>query len=193
MQGRVALLQFVPITLKALKPKETDFEPQTLGEHVRKRRLELRVTQKQAAERLGVNPWTVLNWEKDHTEPLIESIPAIIRFLGYDPFPEPKNIPERLLARRRAMGWSIKEAARQLGVDAGTWGAWERGQIMLYRRHRELIVRLLGLPSEEIIAKWKAEPQAGYNALSSLASTSVIRATKFQYRNLAVLLRECTY
>jgi len=50
----------MPITLKALKPKETDFEPQTLGEHVRKRRLELKLTQKQAAERLGVNPWTVL-------------------------------------------------------------------------------------------------------------------------------------
>jgi len=86
-QGRVALLQFVPITLKALKPKETDFEPQTLGEHVRKRRLELGLTQSQAAEQLGASPWTVLNWEKGHTEPPIESMPAIIRFLGYDPLP----------------------------------------------------------------------------------------------------------
>ena len=94
----------MPITLKALKPKETDFEPQTLGEHVRKRRLDLRLTQKQAAERLGVSPWTVLNWEKGRTEPPIESMPAIIRFLGYDPFPKPMNIPERLLAKRRAMG-----------------------------------------------------------------------------------------
>jgi DNA-binding XRE family transcriptional regulator len=46
----------VPITLKALKLKETDLEPQTLGEHLRKRRLELGHTQHQAAERLGVNP-----------------------------------------------------------------------------------------------------------------------------------------
>jgi DNA-binding XRE family transcriptional regulator len=90
----------VPITLKALKPKEADFEPQTLGEHVRKRRLELGPTQKHAAERLGVSPWTVLNWEKDHAEAPIESIPAIIRFLGYDSFPEPKDIPERLAACR---------------------------------------------------------------------------------------------
>jgi transcriptional regulator with XRE-family HTH domain len=150
MQGRVALLQFVPITLKALKPKETDFEPETLGEHVRKRRLELWLTQKQAAERLGVNPWTVLNWEKDHTEPPIESMPAIIRFLGYDPFPAPKTIPERLRAKRRAMGWSIKEAALQLGVDEGTWGAWERGATILFRKHRVLVAQLLGLPAEEI-------------------------------------------
>jgi transcriptional regulator with XRE-family HTH domain len=129
----------VPITLKALKPKETDFEPQTLGEHVRKRRIEMEVTQKQAAKLLGVNPWTVLNWEKGHTEPSIESMTAIIRFLGYDPFPEPKNIAERLLAKRRAMGWSITEAARRLGVDEGTWGSWESGTTVPKGRHLILL------------------------------------------------------
>ena len=149
-QERIALLQFVPITLKALKPKETDFEPQTFGEHVRKRRLELRLTQKQTAEQLGVNPWTVLNWEKGHTEPPIASMPAILRILGYDPFPEPKNIPERLLAKRRAMGWSIKEAARQLGVDEGTWGAWEREETVQRRMHRKLIAQLIEPSIEEI-------------------------------------------
>jgi transcriptional regulator with XRE-family HTH domain len=132
----------VPIILKALKPKETDFEPHTLGEHVRKRRLGLRLTQKEAAERLGVNPWTVLNWEKDHTEPPIESMPAIIRFLGYDPFPEPRNIPERLLTKRREMGWSIKEAARQLGIDPGTWRDWERGITIPWPRYLRLLERL---------------------------------------------------
>lgn len=133
----------MPITLKALKPKETDFEPQTLGEHVRKRRLELELTQKQAAERLDVTPWTVLNWEKDHTEPPIESMPAIIRFLGYVPFPEPKSIPERLLAKRRVMGWSIKEAARQLGVDQGTWGDWERTGSVPWPRYLKLVETFL--------------------------------------------------
>ena len=122
-----------------------------MGEHVRKRRLELGLTQSQAAEQLGASPWTVLNWEKDHTEPPIESMPVIIRFLGYDPFPEPKNIPERLLAKRRTMGWSIKEAARQLGVDEGTWRNWEHGGgVILYRNHRLLVARLLDLPEGEV-------------------------------------------
>ena len=143
-------MQFVPITLKTLKPKETDFEPQTLGEHVRKRRLELGLTQKQAADRLGVNAWTVLNWEKDHTEPPIESIPAILQFLAYDPFPEPKNISERLLAKRRAMGWSIKEAARQLGVDEGTWRDWEHGKTILFRRHRLIVAKFIVLTPDEM-------------------------------------------
>jgi transcriptional regulator with XRE-family HTH domain len=136
-------LQFVPITLKALKPKEANLEPRTLGEHVRKRRLELRLTQKQAADRLGVSAWTVLNWEKGNTEPPIESMPIIFGFLGYDPFPEPKTLPERMLAKRRAIGWSIKEAARQLGVDEGTWGAWESGATVPKGRNLMLVEAFL--------------------------------------------------
>jgi transcriptional regulator with XRE-family HTH domain len=77
-------------------------------------------------------------------------MPAIIRFLDYDPFPEPKNIPERLLAKRRAMGWSMNEAARQLGVDEGTWRIWERGGVILYRNHRLLVARFLGLSQGKV-------------------------------------------
>ena len=140
----------MPIRLKALKPKETDFEPQTLGEHVRKRRLILEINQHEAGMRLGVTPQTVLHWEKGQTEPPVESMPTILRFLGYDPYPEPETLPERLLAKRRAMGWPTKEAAIQLGVDEGTWGDWEHGEIIHRRRHRTLVARLLGLSPEEI-------------------------------------------
>ena len=143
LQGCVALLQLTPVTLKALKPKETDFEPQTLGDHIRKRRLILGLNQKVAGVRLGVTSQTVLHWEKGHTEPPIESMPAIIRFLGYDPFPEPTDLPERLRAKRRATGWSIKEAARRLGVDEGTWGAWERGAVAPWNRYLARIEKLL--------------------------------------------------
>lgn len=77
-------------------------------------------------------------------------MPAIIRFLGYDPFPEPKNLPERLLAKRRAMGWSTREAALQVGVDEGTWRAWEQGGMILYCNHRLLVARLLDLLKGEV-------------------------------------------
>ena len=139
LQGRVAFLPSLPVTLKALRKKDFDFEPQTLGEHVKHCRLIRKLTQKQAALLLEVNPWTVLNWEKGKTEPPVESVPDILRFLGYDPFPEPRTLPERMLAKRRAMGWSIKEAARQLGVDEGTWGTWESGTTIPQGRHLLLL------------------------------------------------------
>ena len=82
-------------------------------------------------------------------------MPALLRFLGYEPLPEPKTLPERLLAKRRAMGWSIRETARQVGVDPTTWRDWERGKTILFRKHRELIARLLGLPAEKIHREMK--------------------------------------
>ena len=47
-----------PITLKTLKRKETDFEPKTVGDHLRKRRLQLGLTQKAFAKLLRVNQCT---------------------------------------------------------------------------------------------------------------------------------------
>ena len=118
------------ITLKALKLKDTDFEPRSLGDHVRKRRLELRVSQKEVARRLGWSWRTVFNWEKGKTKPAMEFIPAIIGFLGYDPFPEAASLSGRLAAVRRANGWTIKKAAEQLSVDEGT-SARRRNQACL--------------------------------------------------------------
>jgi len=87
-QGCVALLRLVPLRLRAAKPKETDFEAHTLGEHAKKRRLILKLTKKQAGLRLGVTPETVRHWESGETNsPPVERIPAILEFLGYDPFP----------------------------------------------------------------------------------------------------------
>jgi transcriptional regulator with XRE-family HTH domain len=125
-----------------LKPKDTDFEPKTLGEHVRRRRFELKLSQAQAASQLRVSISTMLNWERGHTKPPIAASPAILTFLGYNPFPVPKNLAEQLLAKRQAMGWSIKVAARQLGVDEGTWAAWENGSTP-WKRYAQRLEGLL--------------------------------------------------
>lgn len=115
--------------------------------------------QKDVANLLGVNTWTILNWEKGRTEPPIAAMPVILKFLGYYPFPQPRTLLEKLLAKRREMGWSIKEAAEAVGVDPGTWGNWERGKIILYRKHRVLVSRLLDLSNEtldqEMMSHWK--------------------------------------
>lgn len=139
-------------------PKPYDFEPISVGDHIRKRGLQLELFQREVAQRLGVDPWTVLNWEKGRTEPPVEAMPAIFRFLGYDPFPPPKSLPQRLLAKRREMGWTIKEAARHLDVDPGTGANWERGHMVLYRRHRALIAMVLGFSfdalDQEMTKRW---------------------------------------
>src|ERR1700676_511671 len=84
-QGCVALLQPVPLRLKGQRPREDDIEPQTLGEHILKRRRALGLDQKGAAARLGVTIATVSNWEGGRSYPAIDCMPAVLEFLGYHP------------------------------------------------------------------------------------------------------------
>jgi hypothetical protein len=71
---------------------------------------------------------TISKWEKNLYEPPVLFMPAVIGFLGYDPYSEPVGYPARPLAKRRAEGWAIWEAAERLGVNKGTWALWERGR-----------------------------------------------------------------
>jgi transcriptional regulator with XRE-family HTH domain len=131
-------LPFLPgvrVILKGLKVKILLPEPQTIGEHIRRSRIQKGISQPEAARVLGVSPETVLNWEKAYRTPSIEAVPAVLRFLGYDPFPRPSSLSDRMRAKRRRNGWSIKEAARAFGVDEGTWGHWERTGKIPWRRY----------------------------------------------------------
>ncbi|MBX3672993.1 MAG: helix-turn-helix transcriptional regulator [Burkholderiales bacterium] len=88
-QGGVAFLPFLAVVFKALKPKGTDVEPRTPGEHMRRRRTELGLSQRALAEHLGVNPWTILNGEKGRSAPSMRATPSILDWLGHDPLPAP--------------------------------------------------------------------------------------------------------
>jgi len=149
-------LPLVHIRLKCRKPQDYSLNPQTLGEHLKKRRITLDLTQRLAAQALGVNAWTVMNWETRRNDPPIRAMPAILRFLGYDPVPPPTTVGERLLHVRRQHGWSTSEAARQVGVDRTTWQDWERGELILFRKHRVKMAKLLGLDQEELNEEMRA-------------------------------------
>ena len=72
----------MPLTLKALKSKETSIAHVSLGEHLKKKRLELRLTQKEAGTHLGVTSFTVTNWEHGLRKPAIQHFPVICQFLA---------------------------------------------------------------------------------------------------------------
>ena len=87
--------------------------------------MELRLRQKDVGKRLKVGAFTVLNWEKDKTIPATRYLPRIADFLGYDPFPAPKTLGERIIAARRRLGIPRKKLALRLGVDEGALKRWE--------------------------------------------------------------------
>lgn len=130
LQTRVAFLPFGPKLLKSLKPRPWALSPRTLGEHLKKRRLESGFLQRDLRKRFGLEKETYANWEKDRCYPAMKHWPGIIEFLGFDPSPEPKTIGERLLAYRRRHGLSRVALARKLGVDETTLWRWEVDQRM---------------------------------------------------------------
>jgi transcriptional regulator with XRE-family HTH domain len=103
-------------------------ELNTVGDHIRRRRLALKLLQKDVADQVGVDKCSVFNWETNTVSPDIRCMPAIIRFLGYNPLPEAKSWGERLIRHRTSLGMTQGEAAKHLGVDSGTLARWERGE-----------------------------------------------------------------
>jgi transcriptional regulator with XRE-family HTH domain len=101
---------------------------ETIGDHLLRHRLVLKLLQRQVAEQIGADVCSLRNWEANRTKPAVEFMPAVIRFLGYNPLPPGTTWAERLVSGRKALGISQKESARRLGVDQSTMARWERGE-----------------------------------------------------------------
>ena len=103
-------------------------KPETVGDHLRLRRLNLKLFQRQVAERLGVDTTSIRTWEASAAQPGLRYMPAIIEFLGYNPLPPAKTWAERLVRHRKSLGLTREESARRIGVDPSTLAKWERGE-----------------------------------------------------------------
>lgn len=112
--------------------------PRTIGEHVRKRRLDLGLEQKEVAERLGVHFETLKNWERNVGQPAIGVMPRVIEFIGSNPLPSPTTFAERLVDYRACFGLRQEELARKLGVNPNTIYRWEAGSEPPASRKREI-------------------------------------------------------
>ncbi|MGE5692594.1 MAG: helix-turn-helix domain-containing protein [Candidatus Zixiibacteriota bacterium] len=102
----------------------------TIGDHTKRARLDRGLFQKQVAQEIGVDPFTILNWETGATKPKFRFLPAIIRFLGYNPFPIQLDSPlsVRIKARRHELGLSLKQLAKILNLNECTIRKVEAGK-----------------------------------------------------------------
>lgn len=139
------MLPFCCLSLTALKPKSESYpeHPETVGEHIRKHRMDRGLLQRQVAEQIGAHSYTLCLWELGRHQPEIRHWPGIIGFLGYDPHPEPVTFVEKLLAARRRTGLSQVKLAELLHVDPTSVGGWELGEQRPWRRTVERLEPIL--------------------------------------------------
>ena len=122
-------------------------DPKTIGEMIRKRRLDLGLRQIDAAKMIGCDEMSVVNWEKGHRSPRVNHMAGVVEFLGFNPFQNCDTLAHRLANHRKALGMTQKEFARQIGVDPSTLARWERGE-------REPTGRLLDRVNSVIPIAW---------------------------------------
>jgi transcriptional regulator with XRE-family HTH domain len=102
--------------------------PKTIGEMIRKRRLDLGLRQVDVANIIGCDEMSIVNWEKGHTAPRVNRVAGVVKFLGFNPFPNGDTLAQRLVNHRKALGTTQKDFARQIGVDPSTLAGWECGE-----------------------------------------------------------------
>lgn len=115
MHSYLAFFLSEPVSLKINRLLSFKENPETLGEHLKKRRFALGLFQRQVAESFGVRVETYLGWEKHGRIPTSRYVGKVIAWLWYDPFPEPQTF-----------GMSQRELAVHLGIDPSTVAAWEK-------------------------------------------------------------------
>jgi DNA-binding XRE family transcriptional regulator len=127
--------------------------PQTIGEHIKKVRMEKGLLQKEVAELMGVSEDSITYWENDRALPQIRHYPGIIRFLEYYPFThEIDSLAGKLQQLRHCFGHSYEQLGALLEVNASTIRHWEL---------KKGIPR--GLKQTQIIELWQTIAKATLN------------------------------
>jgi transcriptional regulator with XRE-family HTH domain len=119
--------------------KDYPANPKTIGQAIRKRRLDLDLRQIDVAKIIGCHELTIGNWEKGCRTPHINHMVGIIRFLGYNPLPRGTSIAEQIIAHRKSCGLTQRKFARALGVDPSTLARWEKEEREPEGRHADAI------------------------------------------------------
>lgn len=142
-------------------------QPQTIGEHLRKKRLDSGLRQSQVAHKLVVSNRTLSLWECDRVYPTWDYHRRIIDYLNYDPFAScglrdpysnetavvaslsPTTFGERIRMRRLELKMTVKQCAQKLKVTAKTLHGWEKHRHEPNRRIQNQVIEFLRQPLTE--------------------------------------------
>jgi len=119
-------------------PKGYILQPKTIGEHVRKRRMDLGMLQREVAVKIGATGSSVYNWERG-TEPELIHIPKIIKFLGYVPFECPDDLLGRLRYYKLINGMSFERLGAAMGRDPEQLVDWMSNGMKPCKRNVQFI------------------------------------------------------
>ncbi|BCA78271.1 helix-turn-helix transcriptional regulator [Desulfuromonas sp. AOP6] len=127
----------IEIPFKIQVPRELTEEPTTLGDHLRRRRLELGLYQKDVAVQIGVTTSTIWNWENNWSTITLSCMPKVIEFLGYNPVPWPDKLVDKLAWYKQVHGLTLEQLGAEMNRDPEQLSDWLSGRHKPCRRNRK--------------------------------------------------------
>jgi len=109
--------------------------------------MDLGLTQRTLAQRLGCWYQSVASWERDKGEPLVTRWPVIEAVLGRGLVPERDGLPGRIRTARLRLGLTQEELATQAGVHIRTVRNSEAGSFKPARATLGRLRAVLGMLS----------------------------------------------
>ena len=86
----------------------------------------MRLGQREIADVIGVEEWTISGWELDKFEPKTGHLPKLVQFLGYIPWQiETETLGGKLQQARLLKGVQPSELAAQIEVSTKAILRWE--------------------------------------------------------------------
>lgn len=105
-----------------------------------KRRLDLKLTQKQAAQMIGTNEWSIIDWEARQQGVSLQAMPKVINFLGYIPYDLTKmSLGEQISTCRKINGLTQEKLARKLNAYVEAIVDWEKNRRLPKSSHLKAV------------------------------------------------------
>jgi transcriptional regulator with XRE-family HTH domain len=115
-------VQTVPVPLSSRYP----INPQTLGEHLTKRRMDLGWSKRDVSRYLGITFSTLYTWESGQFIPCIRHFTRIREYLGYSWWQfDMTTLSGQIQDYRHTHGLTSREFGKLVGVYGVTVRAWE--------------------------------------------------------------------
>jgi DNA-binding transcriptional regulator YiaG len=143
---RLSIMSRYEKTVQKPHPQGYPESPTTIGEHIRKRRMDLGLYQTQVARQLQVTEDCLCYWENGRNHPHLTYYPRIIAFLGYYPFAhETATFGGKIRKYKYEHGMSNERLAKFLGVDETTVANWERNRRLPLARSLEKVLAIISV------------------------------------------------
>lgn len=139
------MLPFSAIDRRVPRPQPKDYpkELKTIGDHIRKWRLDYNLLQADVARIQNVCEDSIVGWESRGRTPAMRHMPGIIRMIGYMPVEiDTSTFGGRITYYRYINGLTPEEFGQMVCADPSTVRVWEANKNIPYKRGREVVNRI---------------------------------------------------